>query len=193
MVLGLQIPTSGSIFADGKNILILEDSWLNILGYVPQSIYLFDDTIKNNIILKQNENFDKKLFDDCIKIAEIKDFIESLPNKEDTIIGESGSNLSGGQKQRLGIARALYKNSKIIIFDEATNALDLKTENKIFYNLENIKDKTFIVINHRDISKDQYKKINQLIFMIKKEKLIQQLLVYSFVMTHAKTFKENKR
>ena len=64
-------------------------------------------------------------------------------------------------KQRLGIARALYKNSKIIIFDEATNALDLKTENKIFYNLENIKDKTFIVINHRDISKDfNYKKFS---------------------------------
>lgn len=161
LVLGLQIPTSGSIFADGKNILTLEDSWLNILGYVPQSIYLFDDTIKNNIILKQNENFDKKLFDECIKIAEIKDFIENLPNKEDTIIGESGSNLSGGQKQRLGIARALYKDSKIIIFDEATNALDLKTENKIFYNLENIKDKTFIIINHRDISKDfNYKKFS---------------------------------
>ena len=65
------------------------------------------------------------------------------------------------KKQRLGIARALYKNSKIIIFDEATNALDLKTENKIFYNLENIKDKTFIVINHRDISKDfNYKKFS---------------------------------
>ena len=124
-----------------------------MLGYLPQSIYLFDDSIKNNITLKFDDKIDEKLFKKCLEISELSEFIQKLPDKEKTVIGELGSNISGGQKQRIGIARALYKNSDVIIFDEATNALDKDTEFKIFSNLEKIEDKTFIVINHRDISK----------------------------------------
>ena len=152
LILGLQKPSNGKILVDGKEVSEIGDSWINILGYVPQSIFLFDDTIKNNITLKENNNFDQKLFEKCIEIAELKEFVQKLPNKENSFIGELGSNISGGQKQRIGIARALYKNSQVIILDEATNALDIKTENNIFANLDTIKDKTFIVVNHRAIS-----------------------------------------
>ena len=152
LILGLQKPDSGEILIDGNNILGMNKNWLNILGYVPQSIYLFDDSVKNNITLKQQNDIDEILLEKCIEIDELKDFIQNLPEKENTKIGELGSTISGGQKQRIGIARALYKNAQVIIFDEATNALDLKTENKIFSNLEKVRDKTFIVINHRDIS-----------------------------------------
>ena len=99
------------------------------------SIYLFDTTIKENITLDQNpENFNQNLFFDPTKISEIFEFIQSLQRKKISV-GELGSPLSGGQKQRIGIARVLYRNSNIIIFDEATNALDLKTENKIYKNI----------------------------------------------------------
>ncbi len=154
LILGLQKPSNGKILVDGKEVSEIGDSWINILGYVPQSIFLFDDTIKNNITLKENNNFDQKLFEKCIEIAELKEFVQKLPNKENSFIGELGSNISGGQKQRIGIARALYKNSQVIILDEATNALDIETENNIYANLATIKDKTFIVVNHRAISRN---------------------------------------
>ena len=153
LILGLQKPSFGEILVDGVKINKTNDNWLNLLGYVPQSIYLFDDSIKNNITLKFDDKIDEKLFKKCLEISELSEFIQKLPDKEKTVIGELGSNISGGQKQRIGIARALYKNSDVIIFDEATNALDKDTEFKIFSNLEKIEDKTFIVINHRDISK----------------------------------------
>ncbi len=153
LILGLQKPSFGEILVDGVKINKTNDNWLNLLGYVPQSIYLFDDSIKNNITLKFDDKIDEKLFKKCLEISELSEFIQKLPDKEKTVIGELGSNISGGQKQRIGIARALYKNSDVIIFDEATNALDKDTEFKIFSNLEKIKEKTFIVINHRDISK----------------------------------------
>ena len=126
---------------------------LYVVCFVPLSVYLFNDTINNNITLVFDDWFDEKLFQKCVEVAELEKFIFNLPNKEDTVIGELGSNISGGQKQRIGIARALYKNSEVIILDEATNALDVLTESKIFSNLEKSKEKTLIVINHRDISK----------------------------------------
>jgi ABC-type bacteriocin/lantibiotic exporter with double-glycine peptidase domain len=122
------------------------------VSYVPQQIYLFDDTIKNNITLdEENKNFDKIRFFECLQIAELTEFVNKLPKKEDTFIGEIGSNLSGGQKQRIGIARALYKKSEIMIFDEATNALDKETEKKVLRNLEQKLNRTFIMIHHQDI------------------------------------------
>ena len=153
LILGLQKPDSGKILIDGNEINEISKGWLDVVGYVPQSVYLFNDTIKNNITLEFDDRFDEKLFQKCIEIAELQKFISNLSDKENTVIGELGSNVSGGQKQRIGIARALYKNSEVIIFDEATNALDVLTESKIFSNLEKSKDKTLIVINHRDISK----------------------------------------
>ena len=153
LLIGLQKPSSGRIKIEKKEFKTLPDQWLKNFNYVPQSIYLFDTTIKENITLDQNtENFDKNLFLESIKISEIFDFIQSLPKKENTLVGELGSLISGGQKQRIGIARALYRNSNIIIFDEATNALDLKTENKIYENInKNLPNKTFIIINHREM------------------------------------------
>ena len=168
LFLGLQAVSSGEIFIDETNINKLQNHWLNFISYVPQSIYLFDDTIKNNITLGRNENeIDKKNFFTSIKNSELEEFINKLPNKENTVIGEVGSKISGGQKQRIGIARALYKKSEIIILDEATNALDLQTEKKIYQNLRKLKDKTLIVINHKEIPVES----NFKIFKIKDKQL----------------------
>ena len=152
IILGLQNPTSGEIFIDSKKVNNLNFNWYNNFSYIPQSIYLFDDTIKNNIILDNNEDkFNEKYFKYCLEISQLSSFINRLPQKENTVIGETGSNISGGQRQRIGIARALYKDSKILILDEATNALDLQTEKKIYETITKIDDKTLIIVNHRDI------------------------------------------
>ena len=155
LILGLQKPSEGQIFIDGKNFNNnTKNDWLKNLGYVPQLIYLFDDTIKYNITLGEDKaKFDPEHFKRCLRISEINDFVDGLKDKENTLIGEHGSNISGGQRQRIGIARALYKNPKVIILDEATNALDEYTEINVFKNLINLKDKTLIVINHSDIHK----------------------------------------
>lgn len=152
LLLGLQISSSGKIFIDKIDIKDFKNQWLNHVSYVPQSIYLFDDTIENNITLGKNENeIDREHFLNCIKNTELGEFINKLPDKENTIIGEIGSKISGGQKQRIGLARALYKKSDIIILDEATNALDDRTEKKIYENLIQLKNKTILIINHKEI------------------------------------------
>lgn len=169
LLLGLQVASSGEISIDETNIEKLQNCWLNFVSYVPQSIYLFDDTIKNNITLgKKESEIDKKNFSNSIRNSELEEFINKLPNKENTMIGEVGSKISGGQKQRIGLARALYKKSEIIILDEATNALDFQTEKQIYQNLSKLKDKTLIVINHKDISAE----FNFKIFKIKDKQLI---------------------
>ncbi len=161
IILGLQTPQKFKFKIDNV-IQNLPKDWLKNFSYVPQSIYLFDTSIKKNIILEDDEkNFNKELFLKCLKLAKVDDFIYKLPNKEDTLIGELGSYLSGGQKQRIGIARAIYKNSPIVIFDEATNALDKETEKKIYENLfAFFKDKIFIIINHRDMN--EYKVLKKI-------------------------------
>ena len=151
LILGLQPPFNGKIKIDGREVNLQTSNWLSRVSYVPQDIFLFDDTVKNNIVLGE-KNFDQDLFNKCLEAAEIKKFVKGLPKEENTLLGEDGSNISGGQKQRVGIARALYKNSDIIIFDEATNALDQSTEIKIFNNLAKEFDKTFLIINHREIN-----------------------------------------
>ncbi len=160
IILGLQTPQSYKIYMDGKELKKFPHNWLENFSYVPQSIYLFDTSIKNNITMEDNNDFNETLFFNCLEIAEIKDFIESLPKKANTPIGELGSNLSGGQRQRLGIARALYKNSNIIILDEATNALDPLTEQKIYENFDKIKkDKILLIVNHRNVEKLKVSKV----------------------------------
>ena len=135
----------------GKNNRIntnLIQNYRKIFSYIPQNCFLTNDSIKNNIILN-NDTYDQNLFESVIKIAEIKEFINSLSNKENTLVGDRGSNLSGGQKQRIGIARALYNNSNFLIFDEATNALDSFTEERLLNTIFSLKDKTKIMISHK--------------------------------------------
>lgn len=153
ILLGLLNPTSGRIIVD--DIILGEQNianWQALIGYVSQSVYLLDDSIANNIAFGiENEAIDWKQLEKVAKIAEIHDFItQDLSEKYHTIIGERGVRLSGGQQQRLGIARALYRTPSVLIFDEATNALDHATENNILRNIRTLTDKlTIIMITHR--------------------------------------------
>ena len=151
ILIGLLRPDKGNFYIDGN---IVEDiSSEKIFGYIPQSTFLFDDTIKNNILITKQENrqFSKEEFSEILKLTQIYDFIESLELKENTMIGENGSRLSGGQRQRLGIARALIYEPQILIFDEATSGLDNETETKIFNDLKKISEKnSIIVVSHNE-------------------------------------------
>ncbi len=153
LILGLHKPKNGSLEVDGKIIGDLNrKSWQKSIGYVPQQIFLFDDTIASNIAFAQDlENIDQKAIEKAAKIANIHNFIiNELPQKYQTQIGEGGVRLSGGQRQRLGIARALYRNPKILVLDEATNALDVQTESIVLKEIKNVtKDRTIILITHR--------------------------------------------
>jgi len=152
LITGFLSPTDGEIFIDGlklneQNI----DAWQKNIALVPQTIFLTDESIIENICLGiQPDLIDLTRVKKCIKKVELEDFIETLPEKYNTLIGERGVRLSGGQKQRIGIARALYKNASILILDEATNALDKKTEKTVLENIKKTsKDLTIIIISHR--------------------------------------------
>jgi ATP-binding cassette, subfamily B, bacterial PglK len=153
LLLGLITPSSGKILHKGKSFD--NDEIINFqknVGYVPQSIYLLDDTIKSNIALGVSEKeIDMGKIIQASKYAQIYDFISNdLENKFDTIVGEKGARLSGGQIQRIGIARAFYNEPKYIILDEATSNLDIKTENQFIKSLESIKSsKTLIHVTHK--------------------------------------------
>ena len=151
IILGLIKPENGKIAIDGIDITKNFNHLRKIISYVPQQIYMTDDTILNNIAFGiQKENIDKKNFDLAINNAQIDNFINSLDHKDKTKIGEGGVKLSGGQRQRLGIARALYSNPQIILFDEATSALDTDTESKLMEAIEALSpSKTVIIITHR--------------------------------------------
>ena len=152
IIIGLLEPSTGEILIDDNNISIKKISWQKQLGYVPQEVYLLDDTIRNNITFGiEKEEIDEKLLSDVIEKSQLKNLINSLSNKLDTLIGDRGARLSGGEKQRIGIARALYNKPKVIVFDEATSSLDIYNENKILKEIyENKKDKTLIIISHRN-------------------------------------------
>ena len=144
---GLLAPQKGIILLDGTNFENFKESFKKKIGYIPQKIYLSDDTIKNNITLGQNEDdFDEKNYSNAIKLSKLDQVIDKLENKENTFVGERGIKLSGGQQQRLGIARAIYKNPKILILDEATNALDFKTEEQILDEICLLKKDIFVVL-----------------------------------------------
>ena len=149
-LLGLLEPNQGTIQVDGVNIFENLNAWQNKIGYVPQSIFLLDDSIKNNIafgIKKENINEDR--INDVIKKAQLENFISQQKNGLDTFVGERGARISGGQLQRIAIARALYNNPEIIVFDEATNALDEDTENEVMKILLELKGKkTILLISH---------------------------------------------
>ncbi len=156
LLMGLLKPTSGKIIIDGKNLNDGSSSnflsmWQSSIGHVPQSIYLTDRSVAENIAFnQQKEQIDLKAVKLAAKKAQISEFIESMPNQYYSSIGERGIKLSGGQRQRIGIARALYKGASVLIFDEATSALDQNTENKIMYTLNKLsKYVTVIMIAHR--------------------------------------------
>ncbi len=140
----------GQILVDGQNINNINLSSLRKeISLVSQDVILFDDTIKSNILYGNSSASDEEIVAAC-KFAAAQDFIEKLPNKYETIIGENGIKLSGGQKQRLSIARAILKNSSIILLDEATSSLDSDSETIIQKAIENLtKNKTTIIIAHR--------------------------------------------
>ena len=142
--------TNGTILIDGQNINKVNlKSLRREISLVSQDVILFDDTIKSNILYGNSNATDDQLIQAC-KFAAAQDFIEDLPNKYETIIGENGIKLSGGQKQRLSIARAILKNSSIVLLDEATSSLDSESESIIQKAIENLtKNKTTIIIAHR--------------------------------------------
>jgi ABC-type multidrug transport system fused ATPase/permease subunit len=152
IILGLFIANSGEILIDGAKLTSSNiSSWQKMLGYVPQDVYLSDDTIRNNIAFAVNENdIDLSRVKKSAKLAGIDSFINSLPQKYESNVGEKGVKLSGGQLQRIGIARALYFEPKLLVFDESTSALDGQTERVIMDSIDNLsKEKTIIIIAHR--------------------------------------------
>ena len=161
VLLGIITPNSGSILVDKHNIEKRMNSWRNSIGYVPQDIFLTDDTIENNIALGvSNKEIDKHRVLECIKLAELDTYIKSTSHGIKTLIGEMGVKMSGGQKQRIGIARALYNTPDILIFDEATSALDEKTEELVMNTIYNIdKNITSILISHRETTLNRCDKI----------------------------------
>jgi len=152
LISGLIKPKSGKIKINGFDLENIKKNWLSILGYVPQQVTLFNDTIANNISFFEDNSDKKKLSDNIYKSLDqsnLKDFILTLPNKEETIVGENAAKLSGGQIQRIGISRALFKDPQFLIFDESTNSLDDKTENEIIQFVFSLKKlKTVIIISH---------------------------------------------
>ena len=154
-------PNEGAIYID-NNLLknnILKD-WQKKIAHIPQQIFLSDGTIAQNICFEFNKLLiNKKKLIESAKLAEIHDFIQSLPHKYNTIVGENGIFLSGGQRQRLGIARALYQCKEILILDEATSALDYETEKKILNNIFKIKKITLLLVAHKIKSHIKFDKI----------------------------------
>ena len=152
LISGLLVPVSGSIYVDGINIQNCLESWQKSIGYVPQDTILFNTSLKENIALGIPKNeIDDNHINEVLQLARIDDFVNTLPEKADTRIGGSDIRLSGGQRQRIAIARALYRNPKILILDEATSALDIATEAAFAESVSNLKGKvTIIMIAHRE-------------------------------------------
>ena len=151
IILGLLNPEKGRVLVDGKELKEQLTLWQKKIGYIPQSIYLSDDSIRRNVAFGMD---DKEIDDDAVwralRDAEMKEFIEKMPEGLDTFVGERGVRLSGGQQQRIGIARALYHNPEILFLDEATSALDTDTEKEIMKAIDGLKgEKTLIIIAHR--------------------------------------------
>lgn len=151
ILLGLLKPQKGVVYSDGLNIEENMKGWLSNLAYVPQTIFLMDDTIRENVAFGRHmSEIDDEQVWKALKDANLDEFVRSLPDGLDTMVGEAGIRLSGGQRQRIGIARALYRNPNLIIFDEATSALDNETEAEIMEAIHALHGhKTIIIIAHR--------------------------------------------
>lgn len=151
IILGLLTPQRGRVKADEIDVFKNLTLWHQKLGYIPQVIYLSDDTIRNNIAFGiPSEEIREAAVEDAVKKAQLAEFVESLPDGLDTVVGDRGVRLSGGQRQRIGIARALYHDPEILVLDEATSALDNDTETAVMEAIESLHgSKTMIIIAHR--------------------------------------------
>ena len=172
LISGLLQPTDGKITVNNLNLHNNKNliAWRNSIGYVPQKVFLLDDTIKNNILFGRNERFYRiNYIFDILKKVDMYNHVNSLPKGIDTIVGENGQKVSGGQAQRIGIARALLHNPSLLILDESTSSLDLNTEKIILNNIYlNFKNQTIISISH----KSNALKFCNTIYEVKKNKLI---------------------
>jgi len=158
VILGLLKPNSGSILVDDK-YPVNAYQWHQKIGYVPQSIYLTDDTIEANIAFGE-QKIDKFRLDAAIDASQLRKFIDQLPEGSKTIVGERGVRLSGGERQRIAIARALYRNPEVLIFDEATSALDNETEARLMETIYAVsQNRTVIMIAHRFTTLKECQKI----------------------------------
>lgn len=151
IILGLLHPQSGSVKMDGNDIFAIPESWARVVGYVPQAVFLIDDTVRNNVSFGVPAALvtDEEVWD-ALERAQLAHFIRSLPEGLDTIVGERGIKFSGGQKQRIAIARALYNKPEILILDEATAALDNETETAVMESIDALQGQiTMIIVAHR--------------------------------------------
>lgn len=151
VLLGLLTPTEGQVLVDGVDIQSNLRGWQNQIGYVPQNIYLTDDTLRRNVAFGlAEERIDDRAVTLAIKAAHLQEFVYSLPEGLNTLVGERGIRLSGGQRQRIGIARALYHDPAILVLDEATSSLDATTEQDVMRTINELQgQKTKIIVAHR--------------------------------------------
>jgi len=151
VILGILPLEEGRVLTDGKDIQKNILQWYSKIGYIPQAIYLTDDTIRRNIAFGiADKDIDEDKIINALKKAQLYDFVMSLEKGLDTEIGERGVRISGGQRQRIGIARALYSEPDILILDEATSALDNDTENAVMEAIDGLAGtKTILIIAHR--------------------------------------------
>ena len=151
ILLGLLEPTSGNVLVDGHDIQANLREWQDQIGYVPQSIFLTDDTLRRNVAFGlPKDKIDDDAVKSAIRAAQLEEFVASLPEGMETVVGERGVRLSGGQRQRIGIARALYNNPDVLVLDEATSSLDTETEHGVMQAVQALQgDKTVIIVAHR--------------------------------------------
>ncbi len=151
ILLGLLDPTAGKVTVDGIDIHHQLRGWQNLIGYVPQSIYLCDDSLRRNVAFGvPSERIDEAALDRAIRAASLDTFVATLPAGLETLVGERGVRLSGGQRQRIGIARALYHDPEVLVLDEATSALDTATESDVMAAVNSLHGrKTLVIVAHR--------------------------------------------
>jgi ABC-type multidrug transport system fused ATPase/permease subunit len=151
VILGVIYPNKGKVYVDGVDISTNFAGWQSHIGYVPQTIYLTDDSLRKNIAFGiPDEQIDNVAVLRAVKAAQLQEFVSTLPGKLETFVGERGVRLSGGQRQRIGIARALYHDPEVLVLDEATSALDSDTEKGFMEAIDALQgNKTIIIVAHR--------------------------------------------
>ncbi len=164
LLLGLHDNYEGEILVDGKDILKNISQWHKILAFVPQQVFIFDESLKNNIAFGCLESdIDENKIKSCLKMAELESYVNNLPEGINTVVGDRGKQMSGGQLKRLGIARALYRNPEVLILDEATSEVDNITEKRVLDNLQMLKKElTIISITHNVKNIDRASKVLKL-------------------------------
>jgi ABC-type multidrug transport system fused ATPase/permease subunit len=151
VMLGLLTPLSGSVFVNKQEVSGIKNDWQKTIGYIPQTIFLMDDSLRRNIAIGiADAETDELAIQEALKSAQLEDFVASLPEGLDTVVGERGVRLSGGQRQRIGIARALYHRPSVLVLDEATSSLDAETEHGVMQAVRALQgDKTVLIVAHR--------------------------------------------